>query len=222
VPEPSRDYHDYVIRDGRLIGEFEAMYRNSDAVPWHQDEQRDWMDVRLTFEMLRDLPRFGEIHDLGCGLGYYLALARERAGAPGCRAFGYDISATACDKARTLFPEFTFTTHDITVAPAPPPAGSMAVAPRLFVIRGTLWYVYPKLAEVVCHSRAMLAAGDTLLVVQNFPPLDRNFVGKDVIPDHAALVRHFSSHFALTRHAWYQDALRTANDNWFIGLFSPR
>ena len=25
----SKDYHDYVFRDGKLVGEFEAMYRHS-------------------------------------------------------------------------------------------------------------------------------------------------------------------------------------------------
>ena len=27
---------------------------------------------------------------------------------------------------------------------------------------------------------------------------------------------------ALRRHAWYEDATRATNDNWFIGLFSPK
>jgi hypothetical protein len=65
-----------------------------------------------------------------------------------------------------------------------------------------------------------MAAGESLLVVQNFPPLDKPFVGKDVIPDHRAIIEHFSSCFELKRHIWYEDRLRVANDNWFIGLFT--
>lgn len=53
VPEFSKNYHDYVFRDGELVGEFEAMYRHSEDVPWHQDEQDDWMDVRRTVDLLR-------------------------------------------------------------------------------------------------------------------------------------------------------------------------
>ncbi len=34
----STDYHDYVIKNGKLIGEFEQMYKNSAGIPWHQDE----------------------------------------------------------------------------------------------------------------------------------------------------------------------------------------
>ena len=39
MKEVSKDYHDYVFRDGKLVGEFEAIYQNSEGVPWHQDEQ---------------------------------------------------------------------------------------------------------------------------------------------------------------------------------------
>ena len=34
----SKDYHDYVFKDGRLVGDFEKMYRHSAEVPWNQDK----------------------------------------------------------------------------------------------------------------------------------------------------------------------------------------
>jgi hypothetical protein len=37
----SKDYHDYVIKGGVLVREFEQMYQNSTNIPWHQDEQAD-------------------------------------------------------------------------------------------------------------------------------------------------------------------------------------
>jgi hypothetical protein len=42
------------------------------------------------------------------------------------------------------------------------------------------------------------------------------------MPDHHALVRHFSGGFDLRRHVWFEDRLRVSNDNWFMGLFSPK
>lgn len=75
--EPSKDYHDYVFKNGKLIGDFEGMYRHSDGVPWHQNKQAKWIDVRLTKELLKDLKPFDEIHDYGCGLGYYLDLIHK-------------------------------------------------------------------------------------------------------------------------------------------------
>jgi SAM-dependent methyltransferase len=220
---PSPDYHDYVFRDGRLVGEFEAMYRHSTTVPWHQDEQRGWVDVRLTLEVLRDLQPFGEVHDFGCGLGYYLSILQTEVAAAGARCVGYDIAESACVQARALFPTNTFRQLDLTRQDAVTPALIPEGPPnRLFVIRGTLWYVVPQLARVVENLANAVGPQDHLLVVQNFPPLDKPFIGKDVLPDHHALVRHFAARSALRRHGWYEDATRATNDNWFIGLFSPK
>jgi hypothetical protein len=67
-----------------------------------------------------------------------------------------------------------------------------------------------------------MSADDKLLVVQNFPPLDGPFIGKDVIPDHSRLIRQFAGSFFPVRHLWYEDTLKVANDNWSIGVFSLR
>lgn len=112
----STDYHDYVFRDGRLVGEFEDMYRNSKTIPWHQDEQDSWVDVRLTKEMLRDFGRWLEIHDLGCGTGHYLGIMARDFLADTGKAFGYDVSKTACEKAKELFGEFEFCELDLTAS----------------------------------------------------------------------------------------------------------
>lgn len=224
MSDRSKDYHDYVFRNGQLVGEFEAMYRHSENVPWHQDEQRDWIDVRLTVEMLRAWRPYTEIHDLGCGLGYYLDLLRTGVGSADCATYGYDISPTACAQAHRLFPHANFQTLDLRTGAraARAAAAPLPGARRLFAIRGTLWYVYARIADVVSTIHLMMADGDQLLVVQNFPPLDAPFIGKDVIPDDGALLRHFARRFTPLRHLWYQDEQRAANDNWFIGLFSPR
>jgi len=37
----SDDYHDYVIKNGKLIGEFDQMYLKSKNIPWHQDKQEN-------------------------------------------------------------------------------------------------------------------------------------------------------------------------------------
>lgn len=215
-----RDYHNYVFRDGKLVGEFDLMYRNSGSVPWHQDEQENWIDVRLTHEALRDLAPFDEIHDIGCGLGYYLDILRSRVGAVSARCFGYDVAKTACEKAKGLFSEFEFSQLDLTAAQPPAKQRRRAGANRLFVCRGTLWYVFPHLKAVVDNIRELMDTGDLLLVVQNFPPLDKPFIGKDVLPNHEGIIAHFSSRFSLQRHIWYADNQRSSNDNWFIGIFN--
>ena len=90
------------------------------------------------------------------------------------------------------------------------------------MLRGTLWYVVPKLEVVIENIHALMRSTDKFLVVQNFPPLGSSFIGKDVLPDHHALIKHMSRYFIPIRHIWYEDTLKTANDNWFIGLFSNK
>jgi hypothetical protein len=75
---------------------------------------------------------------------------------------------------------------------------------------------------VISNIRQRMTGSDLLLVVQNFPPLAGAFIGKEVIPNHGALINHFSSDFVLVRHVWYEDLLKATNDNWFIGLFSVK
>jgi hypothetical protein len=223
----SDDYHDYVFRDGELVGAFEEMYRNSTTVPWHQDEQESWLDVRLTKELLRDSGQVDEIHDLGCGTGHYMHLMAQDLLVPGGTGYGYDISETACSRAALNFPSWSFSVLDLTQESGvsktdgtdAPGRGQDA---RLYMLRGTLWYVFPKLSTVIRNIRCMMDQDDDrLLVVQNFPPLDTKFIGKEIIPHHFALIAHFKENFVLQRHIWYENSGANVNDNWFIGVFSP-
>lgn len=100
----STDDHDYVFRDGELVSEFEDMYRNSTPTLWHQDEQNNWIEVRLMRQILKDLGRFDQIHDFGCGTGHYLDLMVNHSLETKGNSYGYDVSATACESARTSCP----------------------------------------------------------------------------------------------------------------------
>lgn len=111
----SIDYHDYVFREGKLVGEFEEMYRNSATTPWHQDEQENWIDVRLTKEILQDLGRFQQIHDFSCGTGHFLDLMAKQSLATNGKSYGYDVSATACEKATSFFPNSIISVLDLTL-----------------------------------------------------------------------------------------------------------
>jgi len=142
----SPNYHDYVIKGGKLIGEFEQMYQKAAGTPWHQDEQENWLDVRLTVELLREKGDFDRVIDYGCGLGYYLDILVRRIGAG--EGVGFDVSETAVRIAGDLFPGFCFMQMDLMV-----PDDRMMQVPNiegntLHVIRGTLLYVFPKLAIV--------------------------------------------------------------------------
>jgi SAM-dependent methyltransferase len=218
---PSKDYHDYVFKGGRLVGQFDSMYRHSSDVPWHQNDQSAWLDVRLGMELLREYGPFTRIHDFGCGLGYFLDLLGAAVGTRDCLLTGSDVSPTACAKASELFPRAKFNVQDLMTPSAPTQinAAENVHDKPLFSLRATLWYVFPEIENVVANIAAEMRRDDLLLVVQNFPPLNSDFIGKDVIPNPDSLVQWFGASFRSKRSIWIEDRESCGNDNWFVGLF---
>jgi SAM-dependent methyltransferase len=215
----SADYHDYVIRDGKLIGEFDQMYRKSQDAPWHQDEQENWLDIRLTVELLKEYGPFDLISDLGSGYGYFLNQIAQFCGTDNSVLFGYDISKTACEKASSLFPNITFKEFDLMAEPTDYELEEKRKRRKvLFMLRGTLWYVFPKMNNVVRNISTLVGRGEYFLVSQNFPPLSSNFVGKDVIPNPHNILDLFSGFFKTHKTIWLEDKISDGNDNWFITI----
>ena len=109
----SDDYHEYVIKDGKLIGEFDQMYRKSENIPWHQDEQENWLDISLTIELLKGYGPFRQISDFGSGYGYFLKQIAQYCGTNDSVLYGYDVSKTACVKGNSIFPDIVFHQFDL-------------------------------------------------------------------------------------------------------------
>lgn len=216
----SNDYHDFVIKNGKLVGEFDQMYQKSKIVPWNQDKQEDWLDVRVTLELLREFAPFNSIYDFGCGLGYFLNLLGRKYGKSGCKLVGYDISTTACQKAQAIFSNIEFIELDFTKD-----FGKIIREEnekRLFLLRTTLWYIFPKMQDVINNIGRMAVKGDFLLVSQNFPPLKYNFIGKKTISNPQDIIVYFGKYFAPLKTIWLENKLSKGNDNWFIGVFKKR
>ena len=217
----SDDYHDYVIKNGRLIAEFDQMYCKSRNVPWHQDEQENWLDVRLTIEFLKEYGPFNLISDFSSGYGYFLKQIAQYCGTSNVFLRGYDVSKTACTKGSLIFPDITFQQFDLMVERADYELEEKKREDEtnaLFVLRGTLWYVFPKINNVVRNISSIAKRRDYFLVSQNFPPLASDFVGKDVIPNPQVILDLFSSFFKPLKTIWLEDKISDGNDNWFITI----
>ena len=211
MTEQSRDYHDYVFRSGKLLGDFEGMYRNSAEPPWHQQNVPLESDVQI----LKTIVGFGRhetILDVGCGLGY---LANELS--PYGHAYGLDISPTAIDRARTRFPHVQFAVANVAERQAPPFRQRF----DLVVCRGLFWYVTPWIDAVVVNLSDWTKPGGHLLIHQNFPPLHSAFVGRDVLPNPEALRELFDPRvlaLRLTNHLNSRPD-KAMNDDWHTLLF---
>lgn len=64
-----KSYHDYVIKDGEFIGDFENMYRNCED-PWMQSKQPNKYSRLAGIEHLKSF-EIKSVLECGSGLGYY-------------------------------------------------------------------------------------------------------------------------------------------------------
>jgi SAM-dependent methyltransferase len=187
------DYHSFIFDNGELSGNFDDMYRLSSEIPWHQDNVSRRLDCRMLLEFIKGEGPFHSVFDVGCGLGYFAALLNKELQPKEC--IGFDISPTAVTKAGVAFPKITFKTLDIQLPLENP---KLLFTPAdLVVMRACFWYVFKNVNQVVDNLYEMTAVGGKLVVSQNFPPLNTNFVGKGVIPNPKTLIQYIQRRFLI-------------------------
>ncbi len=105
----AKNYHDYVIKDGKFIGDFQNMYKDCND-PWMQSEQPNKYSRSAGIWHLKNFNVKSAL-ECGCGLGYYAEwIYRETGIVPK----SVDVSSEAIAKAKDLFPHLDFETADIS------------------------------------------------------------------------------------------------------------
>lgn len=104
-------YQDYVIKDGKLVGKFEEMYKRF-ADPWEQAALGYNINSYSKYVAIQNIRRLDikSVVEFGCGLGYYTSLLRQDTGAA---VKGVDISKTAVEKARELWKDLDFSVDNV-------------------------------------------------------------------------------------------------------------
>ncbi len=103
-----KDYHDYVIKDGKFIREFEEMYQACDD-PWSQSSQPNPYSRSAGIMHIKKF-KMESILECGCGLGYYSQWIYEETG---IIPKGLDISATAVERGQQIFPHLDFNQYNL-------------------------------------------------------------------------------------------------------------
>lgn len=210
----STDYHDYVFKDGKLILEINHMYQHSKEIPWYQDRDPQKPEVRILIEILRSIAPIGTVCEAGCGLGYFAYALSKYAD----KIYGVDISKTVVQKAAALFPRIKLGVYDLMQTK---PIDIFEVPDfNLVVIRGTFWYVFQEMGRVVNYLCDSVTPGGDLLIQQNFPDLDSDFIGKNTIPNPQTLQNYFNKRLFLEVENVHQEyRTQGGNDLWVTYLF---
>jgi SAM-dependent methyltransferase len=208
MPKYSR-YQDYVIRDGRFVGEFEQMYRDHED-PWRESETEAFASekaVGLNL-MARLRARHGarRVVELGCGFGHYTA----RIAAAGFEATGIDISETAIEKARARHPGLHF-------APGRSDDHALleSLQPDVIVMAEITWYMLDGLRGFLDFLRTELPRTYLLHMLTTYPPGVQKY-GADYFTDLEGMRRFFGMRYLESGEVHGAQSSRT----WFLGAWS--
>lgn len=209
----SDDYHDYVFKDGKLVGRFDDMYRYSKDIPWHQDKTARQVFVDLDIAILKHFAAqlgFRSICDLGCGLGYVTDRLRSELSphVKDLEVTGIDVSSSATTRARSLHPHTTFAAVDILKDDLGQWEGKF----DLLYMKDILWYVCQDVGRFLQRAKTLLGEGGFIYMLQSVP--DRQeFVGSDVFPSALSIGKYLSRHF----ESIYTSSTYEINSNRVVG-----
>jgi len=149
-------YHDYVIKNGNFIGDFQNMYKDCDD-PWMQSSQPNKYSRSSGVLHLQNFD-IKSVLECGCGLGYYAEWIYKETGIV---PKSVDISPEAILKAKKLFPHLDFSVSDVTK--------DLAKYSELdcILLSEIIWYILPDL-QAMFTSLSTNFKGKYLIVNQVF------------------------------------------------------
>lgn len=178
----SKDYHDYVIKDGKFIGAFEQMYQNVDN-PWPEshsemDNNRASVQAKLFFQR----KNISSVVSLGGGTGEHLSWFLS--GATLRNSCNVEISSTACSIARKKFPELKVENKAILDFLEDTNLDHY----NLIIMREVIWYILDDL-KMIYQKLKKKFKGKYLLIELSFPK-DQNY-GRDFFIGMTDFLRKF-------------------------------
>ncbi len=195
-------YQDYVIRDGKFVGEFEEMYRDH-ADPWHQTQTERYASEKAVAINLIERLQPRSVVEIGCGLGQFTARIAKVA-----PVTGLDISETAIAKAREKHPGIGFETASIEQHEV-----FKRLAPDVIVMAEISWYVLPQLRDFLDFLRSELPDTKLIHLLTTYAPGVQKY-GSDYFTELPGILRFFGMDYLETGQVNHPNGeART----WFCG-----
>jgi SAM-dependent methyltransferase len=182
----SSNYHDYVIKDGHLIGDFEGLYKNF-SDPWNQLEQHknDGEKKKLILSLCNYLKNkfgFHNLIDIGCGLGH---LTYDLSNA-GFHANGIDISKTAIEKAKNNYPSINFQVGKIL--------DFEKFSPEIILMSDVTWYVLDNLDTFIHKLKARSKPTALIHLLTTYPAGEQRY-GSDKFTNLEEILNYYGLNY---------------------------
>lgn len=177
---PSRDYHDYVIKNGCFIGRFEEMYKVCEN-PWPEtEEDLNAMPCSVRTTQLIAANKPARVLSVGSGKGLHLNWLAQAC--PGTEFEGCEISETAVRESLRRYPHLSVNQFD-----------AKDFSARhwdfdLILFREVIWYILPYW-ESICQEMRARYGGKQIITELSF--YDRQEYGKEYFNGPDEFVKKF-------------------------------
>ena len=220
-----KSYKDYVFKDGFLIGEFDAMYKESEEVPWNQDKTAFSLAVDFDLTTLKKyLPTTKlDVLDIGCGMGCVTDRLRKELSIS--TLSGCDISEHAIKKAREKYDGIDFFYKDMLCKTSQPEKKY-----DFIYVKDILWYVIDDIETFTENILSLLKPEGMLYTMQSFPDLE-DYYGKSIFPNPESILKFYEKYFKfryksiIKENYSFFDSTRVSNNynnEFYIRFFGVR
>lgn len=203
-------YQDYVIKDGKLVGEFEQMYQDYDD-PWEQTTREDWASEKaVVLNLIKKLqPR--KVLELGCGLGHYTKKISDL----GVEVLGVDISESAIRKAKSNYAQCNFRAGDILDFEI-----YRTFKPDMIVMAEITWYVLEKIDQFLQFLKSEFPETYLVHLLTTYPQ-DIQKYGKDKFTNLQEIMSYFGAKYLEWGEINYLET-SGCKRTYFLGQFRKR
>lgn len=206
-------YQDYVIKDAKLVGDFEEMYRDHDD-PWMQSKSSELMPDRAvalsTIKRLVDAGEVRRVLEVGCGLGLFTQQISET----GAEAYGTDISQTAIDKAKAAYSAPGFQVGELMTTSI-----YDEIKPDLIVMSEISWYVLDQLQEFTSFCRKTRSNSYLMHILTFYPPGEQSY-GTEYFSDFSGLKAYMPVNI-IEEAEFRGKSFGTTTRSYFVGKWQP-
>lgn len=172
-------YQDYVIKDGVFIGEFDEMYKDFED-PWYQSKESLATDKSAVIHLMH---KYGikKAIEIGCGHGHFTNNIRKS----GISVIGIDISPTAINKARIMYPSCQFIVADILDREV-----YRSFRPDAIILSEVTWYVLDKIDEFIVFIKKEFPSIYLIHLLVTYKPEVQKY-GTDKFTNLSEIMKYF-------------------------------